>query len=77
MSQATNAYYMITALLGFREKERLRTKARHNEVQALYNARKEITQKLLRRNRTINDTVEVPDCPMRKLKFCIYRVECI
>ena len=77
MSQATNAYYMITASLGFREKERLRTKARHNEVQALYNARKEITQKLLRRNRTINDTVEVPDCPMRKLKFCIYRVECI
>ncbi len=51
MSQAINAYYTITASSEFREKERLRAKARHDEAQALYNARKErdieIAQKLL------------------------------
>ena len=41
MSQAINAYYTITASSEFREKERLRAKARHDEAQALYNARKE------------------------------------
>lgn len=41
MIQAINAYYTITASSKFREKERLRTKARHDEAQALYNARKE------------------------------------
>ena len=39
MSQAINAYYTITASSEFREKERLRAKARHDEAQALYNAR--------------------------------------
>ena len=38
MSQAINAYYTITASSEFREKERLRAKARHDEAQALYNA---------------------------------------
>ena len=41
MSQAINAYYTITASSEFREKERLRAKARHDEAQALHNARKE------------------------------------
>lgn len=41
MSQAINAYYTITASSEFREKERLRAKARHDEAQALYNARRE------------------------------------
>lgn len=41
MSQAINAYYTITASSEFREKERLRTKARHDEAQALHNARRE------------------------------------
>ena len=41
MSQAINAYYTITASSEFREKERLREKARHDEAQALYNARRE------------------------------------
>lgn len=41
MSQAINAYYTITASSEFREKERLRAKARHDEAQALYNARHE------------------------------------
>ncbi len=41
MNQAINAYYTITASSEFREKERLRAKARHDEAQALYNARRE------------------------------------
>lgn len=58
MSQAINAYYTITASSEFREKERLRAKARHDEAQALYNARKEIAQKLFKRNRPVNEIVE-------------------
>lgn len=38
MSQAINAYYAITASSEFREKERLRAKARHDEAQALHHA---------------------------------------
>lgn len=41
MSQALNAYYTITASSEFREKEHLRAKARHDEAQALHNARRE------------------------------------
>ena len=41
MSQAINAYYTITASSEFREKERLRAKASHDEAQALHNARQE------------------------------------
>ena len=62
MSQAINAYYTITASSEFREKERLRAKARHDEAQALYNARKErdieIAKKLLKRNRPVDEIVE-------------------
>jgi predicted transposase/invertase (TIGR01784 family) len=38
MEQAINAYYNITAESEFREKERLWSKARHDEAQALSNA---------------------------------------
>ena len=38
MEQAVNAYYTITASPEFREVERLREKARHDEAQALYHA---------------------------------------
>ena len=38
MEQAINAYYTITASPEFREIERLRDKARHDEAQALYHA---------------------------------------
>ena len=43
MSRAINAYYTITASSEFCEKERLRAKARHDEAQALYNARSKAT----------------------------------
>ena len=48
MSQAINAYYTITASSEFREKERLRAKARHDEAQALYNARRDRDIKIAR-----------------------------
>jgi len=38
MSQAINAYYTITASSKFKEIERLRAKASHDEAQALYHA---------------------------------------
>ena len=38
MEQAINAYYNITTESEFREKERLWSKARHDEAQALSNA---------------------------------------
>lgn len=41
MEQAVNAYYSITASEKFREIERLREKARHDEAQALYHAKQE------------------------------------
>ena len=41
MNQAINAYYAITASSEFREIERLREKARHDEAQALYHAKQE------------------------------------
>ncbi len=39
MSQAINAYYTIMASSEFREKERLREKARHDEAQALFHTK--------------------------------------
>ena len=41
MEQVINAYYSITASPEFREIERLREKARHDEAQALYHAKLE------------------------------------
>lgn len=70
MSRAINAYYTITASSEFREKERLREKARHDEAQALYNARREakrearreekfeIARKLIKRNRPVSEIAE-------------------
>ena len=66
MEQAINEYYTITASPEFREKERLREKARHDEAQALYHAKQEgaiersieIARKLLKRNRPIDEIIE-------------------
>ncbi|MCL1876222.1 MAG: hypothetical protein FWF87_08210 [Synergistaceae bacterium] len=38
MNQAISAYHSVTASSEFRELERLRAKARHDEAQALYHA---------------------------------------
>ena len=47
MEQAINAYYTITASSEFREAERLREKARHDEAQALYYAEQQGIQKCI------------------------------
>ena len=62
MSEAIQAYRHITVTPEFREAERLRTKARHDEAQALYNAEQrrafEIAIKLLGRNRPLEEIIE-------------------
>lgn len=45
MNQAINAYYTITASSEFREMERLREKAGHDEAQALYHAQQKGEEK--------------------------------
>ena len=47
MSEAIQAYRHITVTPEFREAERLRTKARHDEAQALFNKACEIAKNLL------------------------------
>lgn len=58
MSQAINAYYTITASSEFREKERLRAKARHDEAQALYTARKERNIEIARNMKSDGEPIE-------------------
>ena len=71
MDQAINAYYTITASSEFREAERLREKARHDEAQALYHAKQEgkvegaternieIARNALQMNMAIEDIVKL------------------
>ena len=47
MEQAINAYYTITASSEFRELERLREKARHDEAQAMHHRSLEIAKNLM------------------------------
>lgn len=72
MSQAINAYYTITASSEFREKEWLRAKARHDEAQALYNARQEekieFAKKLIKRNRSTDEIVEDTGLTYKEVK---------
>ena len=71
MEQAINAYYTITASPEFREKERLREKARHDEAQALHHAeqkgaakeRLEIARNALQMRMTIDDIVRLTGLP--------------
>ena len=62
MSDAISAYHQITVTPEFQEAERLRSKARHDEAQALWNAEHkkalEIAKKMLKRKRPIDEIVE-------------------
>jgi hypothetical protein len=66
VSQAIAAYRQITVTEEFRELERLRSKARHDEAQALFNAESkgrreekfEFARKLLTRNRPTDEIIE-------------------
>ena len=71
MEQAINEYYTITASPEFRELERLREKARHDEAQALYYAEQkgrqkgisernmEIARNALQKKMSIDDIVDI------------------
>ena len=63
MSQAIDAYYTITASSEFRERERLRAKARHDEAQALYNterkAKIEIARNALKKNIPVEEVSDI------------------
>ena len=63
MNEAKPAYRQITVTPEFQETERLRAKARHDEAQALWNERRkekfEIARNMLKRNRPIDEIVEV------------------
>ena len=62
MKEAISAYRHITITPEFQEAERLRSKARHDEAQALFNAERkttfEIARKLLRRDRPMDEIIE-------------------
>jgi guanylate kinase len=50
-------YRNITVTPESLEMERLRSKARHNEAQALYHTRAEIAKNLLKHNRPIDEII--------------------
>ena len=68
MSQAINAYYSITASSEFREMERLRAKARHDEAQALYHERCEIARNALRKNMSIENVSDITGLTYEEVK---------
>ena len=59
MSQAVEAYRHITVTPEFREAERLRSKARHDEAQALFNNTREIVVKALQKNMQVEDISDI------------------
>lgn len=65
MNQAINAYYTITASSEFREMERLRAKARHDEAQALHHAKKErdfeIAQRMKNAGMPLEQIIQMTD----------------
>ena len=58
MEQAIEAYRNITVTPEFREMERLRSKARHDEAQALFNTKREIAKNLLKIELPFDKVVE-------------------
>lgn len=62
MNEAINAYYSVANSSEYREIEKLREKAKHDEAQALRSAEqrgvKQVALKLLKRNRPIDEIIE-------------------
>ena len=74
MEQAINAYYTITASSEFREVERLREKARHDEAQALYHAEKkrsiEIARSMMADGEPISKIMRYTGLTIEELEEC-------
>ena len=58
MEQAITAYRSITVTPEFREMERLRSKARHDEAQALFNAKREIAKNMVADGEAVEKVVK-------------------
>jgi len=58
MNEAISAYRHITVTPEFREMERLRSKARHDEAQALYNAERKRTFEIAKKLLSVGDSIE-------------------
>ena len=63
MSQAISAYRHVSATDEFKEIERLRSRARHNEAAALRNARTDerfvIARNALKKDMSVDDVVDI------------------
>ena len=59
MEEAIVAYRSITATSEFREMERLRSKARHDEAQALFNERRKIARNALLMGLIVDDIINL------------------
>ena len=63
MREAISAYRQITVTPEFQEAERLRSKARHDEAQALWNAERkkalDIARNALKKNMSIADIMDI------------------
>ncbi len=68
MEQAINAYYTITASSEFREIERLRDKARHDEAQALHNRSAEIARNLIEMGISFDQVAQATGLTMGELE---------
>ena len=64
MEEAIQAYHSITATPEFREMERLRSKARHDEAQAIWNAERKAEY---RKTITIAKNLFEMDIPVDKI----------
>ena len=58
VNEAITAYRQITVTPEFREAERLRAKARHDEAQALRNARRKEKIKMAKKLLDVGDSIE-------------------
>jgi len=71
MSQAINAYYTITASSEFREKERLRAKARHDEAQALYHAKTEIARTMIAEGEPVDKIARYTGLTQKEIEMLV------
>lgn len=70
MEQAINAYYSITASSKFREVERLREKARHDEAQALHHRSLEIAKNCMNIGIPLDQIAQATGLTLKELEKC-------
>jgi predicted transposase/invertase (TIGR01784 family) len=72
MKEAINAYRQITVTPEFKEAERLRANARHEEAQALYEARRDekfdVARKLLSMDLSVDQIISATDLTRQEVE---------